>query len=90
VLLVSAATGFGLDELVATLVACRTQAKANGGAEDRRKGQFRLWLKDRITRRFGSEGAGTIDFDDALRRHDGPFAAIDAITRLLRDRLLLT
>lgn len=90
VLMVSAATGTGIDALVAAVVTCLQQTKANGSFTERRERQFRLWLKDRITRRFGSEGAGTIDFDAALRGHSGPFSASDAITRLLRDRLLLT
>jgi LAO/AO transport system kinase len=90
VLLVSATSGVGIETLVATLVARGQQLAAIGARSARRQMQTRRWVEDRIRRRFGSEGAETVDFAKALDQAGGPFAAIEAISRDLRRRLALT
>jgi LAO/AO transport system kinase len=87
---ISAATGQGIADLTAALVALRQHLTANGARAMRRRSQSLQWLRDRITRRFGTEGAQTLDFDALLAASGGPFTAIDAATSSLRHRLSLT
>jgi LAO/AO transport system kinase len=90
VLLVSATSGLGIDELASAVVARRQHTSANGSRADRRKAQARRWVEDRIRRRFGSEGVKAVDFERHMAATGGPFSAIDSITEMLRRRLALT
>jgi len=90
VLRVSAASGMGVDDLIAALAARGQAAAATGEHARRRRAQARTWVCDRIRRRFGTEGLLAIDVDSVLAASPGPFSAIVAITETLRSRLALT
>lgn len=90
VLAISAASGAGIDELVATIVARRQQSLSNGTRSTRRAAQAAQWVRDGTLRRFGVEGAASVDLASLLETSNGPFSAIEAIKSLLRARLSLT
>ena len=90
VLAISAASGAGIDELVATIVARRQQSRSNGTRSTRRAAQAAQWVRDGTLRRFGVEGAASVDLARLLETSNGPFSAIEAIKSLLRARLSLT
>ncbi|MFM9858000.1 methylmalonyl Co-A mutase-associated GTPase MeaB [Pseudoxanthobacter sp. M-2] len=85
VVLVSAATGEGLDDLAAAIAAHRGHAAENPGA-GRRAGQPRQWLADAVRTRFGTRGLAETDLGAALAA-GGPFAAIRAVSLELAARL---
>ena len=83
--LVSATAGTGIDELVAAIEARSTAAAARS---ERRRQKEIAWIRDRVLRRFGTEGLATIDAAAELGQHGGPFRAIGAISSTIRARLL--
>ncbi len=93
VVLVSAATGEGLDDLVAAIAAHRgpvvsaSNAKAAGDGAGRRATQPRQWLADAVRTRFGTHGLAATDLDATLAAAGGPFTAIAAVTRHLAGKL---
>jgi LAO/AO transport system kinase len=82
-LLVSAATGEGVGELVAYL----DQATRTAGVAARRARQNRAWVEQSLRARFGSEGLAAINARLEEASDLGPFAREQALAALLRARL---
>ncbi|WP_349357452.1 methylmalonyl Co-A mutase-associated GTPase MeaB [Stappia sp.] len=87
VLLVSAASGEGLDAFVAACDTHLDAAEADGRCARRRRAQARHWVDDTITRRFGTVGRARCDVERAIAETSGPFAAIAALDADMRARL---
>ncbi len=86
VVLVSAATGAGLDDLDAAIARHRDRLGRSGRLGLRRAAQARHWVEDALRVRFGQRGLAALPYGMA---GDGnrPFAAILAATALLGARL---
>jgi LAO/AO transport system kinase len=85
VILASASTGAGIEEVHRALADHRAWAEASGAQSRRRADQQRAWIEESIRARFGSEGlrhAGEI-----LATGEGPFAKERAIAGDLSRRL---
>ena len=52
-----------------------------------REAQARIWLTDRMRRKFGEIGLAHVDIDARLSRHGGPFSADYYMTEDLMARL---
>ncbi len=87
VVLVSAASGDGLEELVAAVEAHHAWLAAEGRLESRRAVQARHWVADVLKQRFGTEGAGLFDSDAVIAASGGPFTAIQELTLKVRRAL---
>jgi LAO/AO transport system kinase len=87
VVLVSAASGAGLDDLAAAVAAHRDHLAEAGRLDRRRAAQARHWVEDAIRVRFGARGLAAIDVAAALRSTEGPFGAIVRLDADLEARL---
>ena len=87
VVLVSAASGAGLDELAAAVAGHRAHLGAAGRLAARRAAQARHWVEDAIRVRFGARGLAAIDVTAALAAAEGPFGAIVGLDGDLERRL---
>jgi LAO/AO transport system kinase len=87
VLLVSAATGAGLDRLLAALEARSTWLGQSGRLAAARRAQDGRWLEETLRERFGSEGLAALG--DALERDEeaSPFRREHRLADALRARL---
>lgn len=87
VLMVSAPTGDGLSSLVEQVDRHHGDLIRSGRFETQRQEQARIWLTDRIRRKFGAIGLGAVDLEHYLTEEGGPFGADRAITAQLTKRL---
>ena len=87
VVLVSAASGSGLDDLAAAVAGHRAHLGESGRLAARRAAQARHWVEDAIRVRFGARGLAAIDVAAALTATDGPFGAIARLDADLDGRL---
>ncbi len=87
VLMVSSPTGQGLDELINQVDLHRSYLLDSGRFMAQRDEQMRLWLRDRITLKFGQIGVLHAELDDQLSDAGGPFEAESRITEELTKRL---
>lgn len=87
VVLVSAASGEGIAEFVDHCDRLGAAAARCGARDRRRAEQQRHWVRDAITRRFGSVGLSLCAVDEMLAECPGPFSAIGALDQKMRERL---
>lgn len=87
VVLVSAASGAGLDDLATAVAAHRAHLDGPGRRDGRRAAQARHWVEDAIRVRFGLRGLAAVDLAAALDEAGGPFGAVFALDRVLEARL---
>jgi len=87
VVLVSAASGAGLDDLAAAVAAHRGHLGADRRLAERRAAQARHWIEDAVRVRFGSRGLAAVDPVAALATAGGPFGAIARLDADLDARL---
>jgi LAO/AO transport system kinase len=85
VILVSAATGAGIQDLHGALADHRAWAEGGGALTRRRAEQQKAWIEESIRARFGSEGLARAG--EAPASAAGPFARELAIARELLRRL---
>jgi LAO/AO transport system kinase len=85
VILASAATGVGLEELQSALAEHRAWGERSGALQRRRAAQREAWVQESIRARFGSEGLARAA--EVFSAPGGPFARELAIARELRRRL---
>lgn len=83
----SAATGQGLDELIAALDSHRAHLDAQGRLAARRAAQRRAQIEQSLRARFGAEGLRVAGGFAVLSGAAGPFAREAAIGRELARRL---
>lgn len=87
VVLVSAASGEGLADLAAAVVAHRDHLAGDGRLAARRAAQARHWVEDAMRVRFGVRGLARVDVGAALAASGGPFGAIVRLDADLETRL---
>jgi LAO/AO transport system kinase len=87
VVLVSAASGAGLDDLAGAVAGHRAHLGEAGRLAARRAAQARHWVEDAIRVRFGARGLGAVDVAAALAASEGPFGAIARLDADLDGRL---
>ncbi len=85
VILASASTGAGVEELHQALAAHRSWAERSGGLGRRRAEQQKAWIEESIRARFGTEGLARAN--EILAKDKGPFARELTIARELSQRL---
>lgn len=85
VILASASTGAGVEEVHQALAAHRGWAERGGGLGRRRAEQQKAWIEESIRARFGTEGL--FRANAILVKDEGPFAKELAIARELSRRL---
>lgn len=89
VLLVSSPTGEGLEDLIGNVDRHRAALLDTGRFIAQRKEQARLWLEDRVRRKFGDIGLAVCRIEEDLEAFDGPFSTEYHITADLSARLRL-
>lgn len=86
VVLISAATGDGLDALGEAVAAHGAHLSA-GGRSTRRAAQARAWIEDAIRVRFGTTGLAAVAPQIGVQAETQPFSAILALGATLKSRL---
>lgn len=87
VLMVSALDNEGIEELQQRVDEHRSSLLLTGRFLEQREDQAKIWLKDRVLRKFGQFGLTQIDVDGAIDQANGPFKAERLITEDLSARL---
>jgi LAO/AO transport system kinase len=85
VILASATTGAGVEDLHQALAAHRAWAESGGALGRRRAEQQKAWIEESIRARFGTEGLSRAK--EIFSRDQGPFARELAIAGELSRRL---
>lgn len=87
VLMVSSPTGEGLPKLIDEVDHHRADLTQSNRFADQRNEQARIWLSDRIRRKFGEIGLASVDVERCIKRAGGSFGADHMISKILAERL---
>ncbi len=85
VVLVAAATGAGLDDLLGEVARHRDWSDDTGAFQRRRQAQTRAWIEEGIRAQFGRQGLAAVDIGSALKT-EGPFTAERKLVDQLKAR----
>nr|WP_321462721.1 methylmalonyl Co-A mutase-associated GTPase MeaB [uncultured Cohaesibacter sp.] len=88
VLMTSARDDTGLQQLIAVIDQHRSNLLERDQLPAIRREQAAIWLLDRVRKKFGDIGLAQIDLQKEILRAGGPFAAEQAISEDLTNRLM--